>query len=87
MDVYLVKIEICVEGGKIGFLIKELNFSKVYWIGLRVIEVENYWKWFDGSLLGLYRFWVGKKMLVNFIFLDCVGLYGILWYFINCLWK
>lgn len=84
MDAHLVKIETRAEGVNIGSLINELNSSKVHWIGLTDIEVENLWKWSDGSSLGPHRPWAGRKTPANFTPSDCVGLYGIPWHLINC---
>lgn len=84
MDAHLVKIETRAEGVNIGSLINELNSSKVHWIGLTDIEVENLWKWSDGSSLGPHRPWAGRKTPANFTPSDCVGLYGIPWHLIDC---
>ena len=84
MDAHLVKIETSAESVNIGSLISEMNSRGVHWIGLTVTEVENHWKWSDGSSLGSHRPWAGYKTPANFTPSDCVGLYGILWHLIDC---
>ena len=85
MDAHLVKIESKDESSSIRSLLRDLNSTKLHWIGLT--EAGNPWKWSDGSSLGSYSAWKYKKPANTSSNRDCVGLYGFPWHVRPCLRK
>ena len=82
MDAHLAKIESSDESLSVKSLLGDLNADGLHWIGLSDIEVENNWKWSDGSLLGPHNPWSPDSP--NSPRADCVGIYGHPWHFKLC---
>ena len=59
-----------------------------YWIGLTDVEMEDHWKWSDGSQLNLlYHNWgPGEPNNYNGEE-DCVTIRRGVWFDIPCVWK
>ena len=90
MDAHLAKIESKNESKSIESLLQDLYSNPVHlfhWIGLTDTEVENHWKWSDGSSLGPYDTWAPEKPDNSSRDRDCVGLYQVWWHDIQCLGK
>ena len=83
MDAHLAKIESRDESLSVKSLLIDLNSRGVYWIGLSDIEVENDWKWSDGSSLGPYNPWASDSP--GSPSADCVCIYRRPWHFRPCL--
>ena len=83
MDAYLAKIESRDEGVLVRSLLIDLNSTGWYWIGLSDIEVENNWKWSDGSSLGPHNPWASDSP--GSPGADCVCILRYPWHFRSCL--
>ena len=61
MDARLAKIDSDNENSFINTIAPSMNREPRYWIGLTDAEVENRWKWSDGSPLGSYSNWMNGE--------------------------
>ena len=83
-----MKIESIAESASIRSLIKGiLKLDGFHWIGLTDIEVENQWKWSDGSSLGPYNGFSKSGPQQDSADDDCAGLFAVRWHVRVCLTK
>ena len=87
MDARLAKIDSENKSSFINTLVSNVNSGFGYWIGLTDAEVENHWKWSDGTPLGSYANWMnGEPNNYNLLLPgeDCVVLSYGGWYDYPC---
>lgn len=84
MDTRLVKIDSSDESSFINTLAPDSSVTWGYWIGLTDVDMENHWKWSDGSPLGAYTNWGTYEPNNYLVEEDCVTLYNKVWYDIPC---
>jgi len=89
MDARLVKIDSSDVSSFINTLAPDSNVTWGYWIGLTDVDMENHWKWSDGSPLNAYMYenW-GTDEPNNFqVEEDCVTIYEEVWSDVPCDFK
>lgn len=84
MDAHLVKINSKEESSFIVTMVPNANIRLSHWIGLTDADIENHWKWSDGSLLGWYTNWRYGEPNSYSEEEDCVGLFDGQWYDYPC---
>ena len=87
MNARLVKIDSRDEQSFIKTIAPDSIVEWGYWIGLTDAEMENHWKWSDGSPLGNYANWGAYEPNNIQVEEDCATLFHEVWYDIPCDWK
>lgn len=87
MDARLVKIDSSDESSFIKTIAPDRRVAWGYWIGLTDVDMENHWKWSDGSSLGAYTNWGTLEPNNHLVEEDCVSLWARSWFDIPCDWK
>lgn len=76
MDARLVKIDSSDESSFIKTIAPDTSVVGGYWIGLTDVDMENQWKWSDGSSLGAYTNWGTSEPNNHLVEGDCVSLWA-----------
>ncbi|XP_078374855.1 lactadherin-like [Oculina patagonica] len=84
MDARLVKIDSMEESSFVKAIVPDANFQFSHWIGLTDADMENHWKWSDGSSLGSYTNWRHGEPNNFYTEEDCVAIFNGLWYDYPC---
>ena len=84
MNARLAKIDSKEESFFINSIVQNVNFQFEYWIGLTDADMENHWKWSDGSSLGSYSNWRNGEPNNYLVEEDCVALLVGGWYDYPC---
>lgn len=83
MDARLAKIESKKESSFIDSIASYTNVPHGYCIGLTDADMENHWKWSDGSSMGPYTNW-GTNEPNNNNGEGCVTFFRESWYDYSC---
>lgn len=87
MNARLVKIDSKDEKSFIKTIAPDSNFEWGYWIGLTDADMENHWKWSDGSPLGAYTNWAAHEPNNLQVEEDCATLFYDVWFDVPCDYK